>query len=248
VRVVRSTATVGGGSVSIAGRAPINGFRLGDVTSVVTAKGVSVPIVDGIAMTCDADLRAEWKEKSSDEEESVLPGSRATSPLRRSATPPIGIGTADMARSPSAIAASVRGLRSCRRLRDVRPSTPVERPAAPAQQPGRGAARGRLRRTRFFGTNQRFGLRGRMRLLPGGRIRCVPTSSRSGRASYGSTTRTASRERRHHGGDRIQAVSAALHRGARSTSAEPREAPPTPAAFGASRCMLTGTPTICVST
>jgi translocation and assembly module TamB len=172
VRIVRGIGTVGGGSVSIAGRAPIHGFRLGDVSGAVTARGVSVPIVDGIAMTCDADLRAEWNEKS-DEEESSLPRISGDITLTSfSYTRPIGIGTADI----NAIA-----------QRDRRKMFDAYDPAddfvtfdvqLKSKDPLR--LRNNLVEAQllvdsdalvFSGTNQRFGLRGRMRILPGGRIR-----------------------------------------------------------------------------
>jgi translocation and assembly module TamB len=173
VRVVRSTATVGGGTVSIAGRAPINGFRLGDVTSIVTAKGVSVPIVEGIAMTCDADLRAEWKEKSSEEEESVLPRISGDIALTSfSYTRPIGIGTADIG------AIAQRDRRKLFEAYDPADDFVTFDLRLQSRDPLR--LRNNLVEAQlvvdsdalvFSGTNQRFGLRGRMRLLPGGRIR-----------------------------------------------------------------------------
>jgi hypothetical protein len=73
IRVLRGTAHLGGGSVTIAGRAPIHGFRVGDVTAQISGRGISVPIAEGIELTCDADLRAAWIAREGDEEERPMP-------------------------------------------------------------------------------------------------------------------------------------------------------------------------------
>jgi translocation and assembly module TamB len=146
---------------------------LGDVTGIVTARGVSVPVLDGIAMTCDADLRGEWNEKGADEEESTLPRISGDITLTSfSYTRPIGIGTANI----GAIA-----------QRDRRKTFEAYDPADDfvtfdVQLKSRDPLRLRNNLVEaqlmvdsdalvFSGTNQRFGLRGRMRILPGGRIR-----------------------------------------------------------------------------
>jgi translocation and assembly module TamB len=173
VRVVRGTGTVGGGTVSVAGRAPIHGFRLGDVSGTVTARGMSVPIVDGIAMTCDADLRAEWNEKGSDEEEASLPRVSGDIVLTSfSYTRPIGIGTADIG------AIAQRDRRKMFEAYDPADDFVTFEVDLKSKDPLR--LRNNLVEAQlmvdsdalvFSGTNQRFGLRGRMRLLPGGHIR-----------------------------------------------------------------------------
>jgi translocation and assembly module TamB len=173
VRVVRGSGAVGGGTVSIAGRAPIHGFRLGDVSGVVTAKSVSIPAVDGISMTCDADLRAEWKERATDEEEATLPRIFGDIMLTSfSYTRPIGIGTADIG--------SIAQRDRRRMFESYDPADDFVTFDIHLKSKDPLRLRNNLVEAQlvidsdaltFSGTNQRFGLRGRMRLLPGGRIR-----------------------------------------------------------------------------
>ena len=139
---------------------------------MITAKGVSLPVVDGINMTCDADLRAEWSEHGGEDEEPSLPKVSGDVVLtsfsytRPSASPP----TSD--RSLSAGAA--------------RCSSPTILPTTSVTFDVKLRSRDPLRLRNnlveaqlmvdsdalvFSGTNQRFGLRGRMRIMPGGRIR-----------------------------------------------------------------------------
>jgi translocation and assembly module TamB len=173
VRVVRGSGAVGGGTISIGGRAPIQGFKLGDVSGVVTAKNVSIPAVDGITMTCDADLHAEWKERATDEEEATLPRIFGDIMLTSfSYTRPIGIGTADIG------SIAQRDRRKIFESYDPADDLVTFDIHLKSKDPLR--LRNNLVEAQlmidsdalvFSGTNQRFGLRGRMRLLPGGRIR-----------------------------------------------------------------------------
>jgi translocation and assembly module TamB len=173
MRVVRGTGTVGGGAVSIAGRAPIHGFRLGDVTGVIAAKGVSVPVVEGIAMTCDADLRAEWKEKGADEDEPSLPRISGDVVLTSfSYTRAIGIGTADIG---SIAQRDRRKMFESYDPADDFVTFDIQLRSTDPLRLRNNLVEAQLMVDSdalvFAGTNQRFGLRGRMRLLPGGRIR-----------------------------------------------------------------------------
>jgi len=173
VRVVRGTGFVGGGTVSIAGHAPIHGFRLGDVSGSITAKGVNVPVVEGIDMTCDADLRAEWEEHGSDEDEPPLPRLSGEILLTSfSYTRPIGIAATDIG------SIAQRGGRKMFESYDPADDFMTFDVQLKSRDPLR--LRNNLVEAQliidsdalvFSGTNQRFGLRGRMRLVPGGRIR-----------------------------------------------------------------------------
>jgi translocation and assembly module TamB len=171
IRVVRGSAEVGGGTVLLGGHAPIHGLTIGDGTATVAARGVSVPVTDGVNLTCDADLRAEWGGASEGDEEQSLPRISGDVTLTSfTYARPIGV-AADIGsivqRRPRTFAAydpaddvvsfDVR-LRSREplRLRNnlVEAQLLVDSDALV-----------------FSGTNQRFGLRGRLKVLPGGTVR-----------------------------------------------------------------------------
>ena len=172
VRVTRGTGNVGGGAFTLAGHAPIHGFKMGDVSGVITAKGVSLPVVDGISMTCDADLRAEWGERGGEEDEPSLPRVSGDVVLTSfSYTRPIGI-AADIG------SLAQRGRRKMFESYDPADDAVTFDVKLRSRDPLK--LRNNLVEAQlmvdsdalvFSGTNQRFGLRGRMRILPGGRIR-----------------------------------------------------------------------------
>ena len=60
IRLEHATAKVGGGQVQIAGNLPVRGFDFGTATAQLIARNVSMPVIDGVAMTLDADLTASW--------------------------------------------------------------------------------------------------------------------------------------------------------------------------------------------
>ncbi len=172
VRVTRGTGNVGGGAVTLAGHAPIHGFKMGDVSGIITAKSVSLPVVDGISMTCDADLRAEWSERGGDDEEPALPRVSGDVMLTSfSYTRPIGI-AADIG------AIAQRGRRKMFESYDPADDSVTFDVKLRSRDPLK--LRNNLVEAQlmvdsdalvFSGTNQRYGLRGRMRILPGGHIR-----------------------------------------------------------------------------
>jgi translocation and assembly module TamB len=144
---------------------------MGEVSGFVTAKGVSVPVQDGISMTCDADLRAEWDE--SDDEEAPLPRLTGDVVLTSfSYTRPIAIGAADIG------SIAQRGRRKAFESYDPADDMMTFDVQLKSRDPLR--LRNNLIDAQlmvdsdalvFSGTNQRYGLRGRLRLLTGGRIR-----------------------------------------------------------------------------
>ena len=148
-------------------------FKLGDVSGSVTAKGVNVPVVEGIDMTCDADLRAEWDERGSEDEEASLPRITGDIVLTSfSYTRPIGIAATDIG------SLAQRGRRKMFESYDPADDFMTFDVQLKSRDPLR--LRNNLVEAQlmvdsdalvFSGTNQRFGLRGRMRLVPGGRIR-----------------------------------------------------------------------------
>jgi len=195
VRVLHGAGNVGGGTVNIGGHAPIRGFKLGEVSGFVTAKGVSVPVVDGINMTCDADLRAEWGE-SEDDEPSLPRLSGEVTLTSFSYTRPIAIGAADIG------AIAQRGRRKTFESYDPADDMMTFDVQLKSRDPFR--LRNNLIDAQLMvdsdalvlaGTNQRFGLRGRLRLLTGGRIRLRANEFeiRQGYVQFDDTTRIAPR-------------------------------------------------------
>lgn len=60
IRLERASARVGGGTVTATGTLPVEGLDFGTASAVITARDLSLPVVDGIKMTVDADLTASW--------------------------------------------------------------------------------------------------------------------------------------------------------------------------------------------
>ncbi|HEY3594435.1 MAG TPA: translocation/assembly module TamB domain-containing protein, partial [Polyangiaceae bacterium] len=172
IRILRANARMGGGTVTVAGHAPIHGFKVGDISALIAARGVSVPVADGIEMTCDADLRAEWAEREAEDEDPTLPRITGDVTLTSfSYTRPIGI-SADLG------ALAQRGRRKNFDAYDPAEDSVSFEVKLRSREPLR--LRNNLVETQLVidsdavvlsGTNQRFGLRGRMRLLPGGHLR-----------------------------------------------------------------------------
>ncbi|PIE05616.1 MAG: hypothetical protein CSA75_03825, partial [Sorangium cellulosum] len=71
VRLTKANARVGGGRVSATGIMPIDGLELGTANAIITARNLSLPVVDGIKMIVDADLNASWTARLMDQSDSV---------------------------------------------------------------------------------------------------------------------------------------------------------------------------------
>lgn len=59
-RVVRAIARAGGGLLQFTARAPFKGFSLSEINAQLEARGVRLPIADGVEMVADASLGADW--------------------------------------------------------------------------------------------------------------------------------------------------------------------------------------------
>jgi translocation and assembly module TamB len=172
IRVVRGSAQVGGGTVSLGGYAPIHGLTVGDATAMVAARGVTVPVADGVSLACDADLRAEWGGVSEGDDEQALPRISGDVTL-----------TSFNYTRPMGIAADLGSLVQRGRRRTFDAYDPADDFVSfdvrlRSREPLR--LRNNLVEAQllvdsdalvFSGTNQRFGLRGRLKVLPGGRVR-----------------------------------------------------------------------------
>jgi translocation and assembly module TamB len=80
VRISRGTARIGGGTLDVKGRMPVRGLELGTAAVTVTARGVKLPVADGVQLTTDADLEASYRPGGSEEdaEERSLPDVKGT--------------------------------------------------------------------------------------------------------------------------------------------------------------------------
>jgi translocation and assembly module TamB len=173
VRVLRATAKVGGGEVSVTGRVPVRGFELGTAQANIVARGVKVPISEGINLTADADLEATLKpELEEDHGERSLPDVKGTVTLTSfTYTRPIALSLdlGQLAGKPQRTTVSTYDPKNDVLHFDVNVVSP--RPLRfsnnlvdmqlEVKQPG----------LELSGTNQRFGARGQLRILPDSKLR-----------------------------------------------------------------------------
>jgi translocation and assembly module TamB len=172
VRIVRGGAEVGGGTVSFSGEAPIKGLEMGTATIVVTARGIHMSPADGVKLALDADLTASLPEASSAEEERPIPRVEGDVIL-----------TSFSYTRPIAMSADIGSLTQRSRRKVFETYDPSDDGVSfdirvKSREPLR--LRNNLLDAQlaldpqglaFTGTNQRYGLRGQMRILPAGRIR-----------------------------------------------------------------------------
>jgi translocation and assembly module TamB len=170
IRILSGKATVGGGSVEIHGGMPIRGFGVGAARASITARDVNVPISEGVRMAADADLELGWQPHQ-DGERSLpkLTGDVTLKSFRytRKVTVAADIDTL-----------TKRGHRTSFESYDpendmlelevrIRASKPLEidndlvEAKLDIEDPG----------VILSGTNQRFGMKGQLGIVKGGRIR-----------------------------------------------------------------------------
>lgn len=78
VRLTRASALVGGGTLSMTGRMPVRGLEVGTASFTIEAKGVKVPVTEGVNLTADANLEATFAPGASVEGERNLPFVKGT--------------------------------------------------------------------------------------------------------------------------------------------------------------------------
>lgn len=78
VRLTRASALVGGGTLSMTGRLPVRGLEVGTASFTIEAKGVKVPVAEGVNLTADANLEATFAPGASVEGERNLPFVKGT--------------------------------------------------------------------------------------------------------------------------------------------------------------------------
>ncbi|MFO0570349.1 MAG: translocation/assembly module TamB domain-containing protein [Polyangiaceae bacterium] len=168
----QASARMGNGSVKVTGSAPLKGFDLGAARGVVTVRDMALPLSDGLKGAVDADLVVEWEPPAESSAERKLPRMTGNVLLKSfEYTRPVTM-TADIA------SLAQRGKRTVFEAYD---------PADDFLDFNVTLKSDRALRLRnnlieaelaldpegltLAGTNQRFGMRGEVKLKQGGRIR-----------------------------------------------------------------------------
>ena len=191
IALERATARLGGGSVSVVGTLPVEGFDFGTASATITARGVHLAVSDGINAAIDADLTASWNALLGKDTRNIPRVVGDVRLLSFDYTKPIHI-EADIA----SIAERVR--RTSIELYDPQQDFVDFDVQVHAQGPLR--IRNNLADLRLLldapgltlsGSNQRVGLRGGLRVQPGSRIRLRASNFdvRDGTVRFDDTTR-----------------------------------------------------------
>jgi translocation and assembly module TamB len=160
-----------GGTFSFDGRIPIRGFAVGALDSRITVRGVHVDRADGVKAMCDADLHATYDPKAQSGPSGAIPHLTGdvtidslayTRPITMSANLP-SFGTRAKRTEVNAYDPALDAIAFDLRVRSPSPMI-IKNNLVEVQL---GVDSGTLQVT---GTNQRVGLRGALRALPGGRL------------------------------------------------------------------------------
>lgn len=73
LRLTRGSAKVGSGSLKISGSAPLKGSELGAVAGAITARDIALPLAEGVKGSVDADLQVKWEPPAEGATERKLP-------------------------------------------------------------------------------------------------------------------------------------------------------------------------------
>jgi translocation and assembly module TamB len=195
LRVVQATAKAGGGSLSMTARAPLNGFEVGEVTARLEASDVHVVLAEGVEMSTGASLTATWSPPGPDgvKHRTAVSGSVNLQSFLYSRPITIAADLDSLAR---------RGKRTEVTVYDPEDDTVDFSINIRAAQPL--VFRNNLIEAEvnldsealtLSGTNQRFGLRGQLRVGKGGRIwlRSNEFDIRQGTIRFDDPTRIAPR-------------------------------------------------------
>jgi translocation and assembly module TamB len=186
----------GGGRVQIKGNAPLNGFRLGEVRAFITAENVALPLAPGVRATADADLRVRWQ-----------PGG-APGGLQKQALPQL-VGNVVLESfsysRPVKMSANITDLAQRGKRTEFDAYQP-EGDLVSFDVNVRSVKPLSLQNNlidasltieddvlQLAGTNQRFGIRGALRIVPGGRVRLTRNEFeiQQGRVRFDDPTRIA---------------------------------------------------------
>jgi translocation and assembly module TamB len=188
--------SVGGGRVTFQGNAPLNGFRMGELRTFIAAKNVALPLGPDVKAAVDADLQARW-----------LPGGSQAG-LRKQALPFL-VGNvvlnSFLYSRPVKMSANITDLAQRGRRTEFDAYQP-EGDLVSFDLNVRATKPLLLQNNlidaslsieddvlQLAGTNQRFGVRGALRIAPGGRVRLTKSEFeiQQGRVRFDDPTRIA---------------------------------------------------------
>jgi translocation and assembly module TamB len=229
--IKKGSFSTGGGRVQFQGNAPLVGLRLGEVRTFITARNINLPLASGVRATADADLRARWQPG----------GSQAT--LGKQTLPQLvgNVTLTSFAYSrPVKMSANITDLAQRGRRTEFDSYQPegdlvsfdlnVRATKPLVLENNLIDARLNIEDDvlQLAGTNQRFGVRGALRIVPGGHVRLTRNEFeiQQGRVRFEDPTRiaplvdvTAITEFRRYGGS-IEASTAPTANSTPSTSGE----------------------------
>ncbi|RYZ01622.1 MAG: hypothetical protein EOO73_34900 [Myxococcales bacterium] len=193
INIVRGSARLGSGSVTIKGGAPLRGFSVGDAAVAITGRNLALPTTNGIHAVADADLVASFKSARDDAERS-LPRVSGNVTLKSFEYKRPVMMTADIS------TLAQRGKRSEFEAYDPNDDAieldiriASERPLKLQNNLVEAELLLDERGLELSGTNARFGLRGDVSLKPGGRIKLRRSEFeiKEGRVRFDDVTRIA---------------------------------------------------------
>jgi translocation and assembly module TamB len=186
--------SIGGGRVKLRGNAPLTGFHLGELRTFITARNVALPLAPGVHATADADLRARWQPGGAPGEKRALPqlvGNVTLNSFSYSRPVKMAVNITDLAQ---------RGKRTefdayqpegdvvsfDLNVRSTKPLT-LDNNLIDASLTIEDDI------LQLAGTNQRFGIRGALRIAPGGHVRLTRNEFeiQQGRVRFDDPTRIA---------------------------------------------------------
>jgi translocation and assembly module TamB len=229
--IKRGAFSTGGGRVQFQGNAPLVGLRLGEVRTFISARDISLPLAAGLRATVDADLRARWQPGGAHAElgKQTLPqlvGNVTLTSFAYSRSVKMTANITDLAQ---------RGRRT--EFDSYQPEGDVVSFDVNVRATKPLVLQNNLIDARLTieddvlqlaGTNQRFGIRGALRIVPGGRVRLTRNEFeiQQGRVRFEDPTRiaplvdvTAVTEFRRYGGS-IEASTAPTANSTPSTAGE----------------------------
>jgi translocation and assembly module TamB len=194
LRITKASAKVGSGSITMQGSAPLRGFQLGAARIVMRAKQLALPLEHGVKATVDANLVATWAPPSDSDRDRSLPR----------VTGDVSVRSFEYTR-PVTMTADISSLAQRGRRTEFEAYDPaddfvefdVTLRAQRALQISNNLVEAELlvdkKGLLLAGTNQRFGMRGELRLKQGGRIRLRQSEFeiRQGHVRFDDLTRVA---------------------------------------------------------
>lgn len=171
LRIERASAKAGNGTLSASGAVPLRGFTPERFSGQVEARDIALPVTGGVDLTVDADLEVGWEPASGDDQNAQLPkvaGEVVITSFEYSRAVTMNADLASLGRPKRTEFQSYDPDKDFVELDVLVTSKGPLKLNNNLLEAQLGLEPPGLRLT---GTNQRFGLRGAVKVLPGGRIR-----------------------------------------------------------------------------